>query len=168
MKRATVELSVGIFMLLALGALLFLAFKVSGLTNLSGGKGFTITAEFQNVGNLKALAPVTLAGVKIGEVRDIVIDKKTLNAIVTMRVEEKYDYEIAAPFAGANIYTAGLLGANYIAIIPGNVDEEEKRNQNNFLHEGSVLESTQSAIILEDLIGHFLYKSGAEKGNQPS
>jgi len=167
MKRAKLELLVGIFMLLALLALLFLAFKVSGLTSLALSKGFTVNAEFQNVGNLKVLAPVTLAGVKIGEVNTIKIDNKSLNAIVTMRIDEKYNHEIAAPFASANIYTAGLLGANYIAIIPGNVDDEEKKDQNNFLHDGSVLESTQSAIILEDLIGHFLYKAGqTEKSNQ--
>ena len=159
MKRATVEICVGIFMLTAIAALLFLAIKVSGLTSLTSSNGFTITAEFQNVGSLKAAAPVSLAGVKIGEVRDIKIDAKTLNAVVSMRIDKKYEYTIAAPFAGANIYTAGLLGANYIALIPRNVDEEERQGKDNFIHEGSILESTQSAIILEDLIGHFLYKA---------
>ncbi|MCW5590314.1 MAG: outer membrane lipid asymmetry maintenance protein MlaD [Legionellales bacterium] len=154
MRKAMVELTVGLFMLLAILALLFLAFRVSGISHIWHGKTYTISADFQNVGDLKENAAVTLAGVKIGQVEKIQLNSQTLDANVTMVIDDKYN-QIIASNASANIYTAGLLGSNYIAIIPGYADDPDAKPQ--YLKNGSHLQNTQPAIILENLIGQLMF-----------
>ena len=151
-SRAT-EILVGIFMLLFLGAMLVLALRVSNLTGIGGGAGYTLTAEFENVGGLKSGAPVSAGGVRVGQVESIEYDSETYSAIVTMGVDAEY-----ARFpedTTASIYTAGLLGEQYIGLEPGAEDL--------YLADGDQLELTQSALVLERLIGQVLFsRSGSE------
>lgn len=160
------ETIVGIFMLLGIGALLILSYKVSGLTHFFHSDTYAITASFENIGDLKTHAPVTLAGVKIGEVRNIKLYQPTtenFEALVTMYIDKRYN-KIIAENASAKIQTAGLLGANYIALVPGYITDNEimpthvlDSTDNKYLHNGSKITNTQSALILEDMISHFLY-----------
>ncbi len=154
MKRNIIEFLVGLFMLAGLGALGFLAIKVSGLTSLSSSKSYQISADFQNIGGLKVNAPVTLSGVKIGTVKSIQLDPNSFDAIVIMNINDHFN-KIIASNTSANIYTQGLLGANYIAIIPGYQDDPDTKPS--FLHSGSRIGNTQPAIILENLIGQLLF-----------
>ena len=153
MRERMVEITVGIFILAGLIALLILAFKVSGLTNYVSSYGYRVTASFDNIGSLKKRAPVTISGVKVGEVTDIALDSESYKAIVTMQISDTS--EKIPVDSTANIYTAGLLGANYIGLIPGMTDD--------FLKNGSVIETTNSAIVLENLIGQFLFSIKSQK-----
>jgi phospholipid/cholesterol/gamma-HCH transport system substrate-binding protein len=142
------EIAVGFFLLLAIGALLALAFKVSSLSVQSHVKSYEVTAIFDNIGDLKIRAPVSMSGVRIGEVAGIQIDPKTFKAVVGLRINQKQN-NLPADTA-ASIYTQGLLGSNYISLTPG-------FDEHNFLKEGSRITSTHSAIILENLIGQLLF-----------
>ena len=144
---------VGFFMLLAGVAFLFLAFKVSGLTHVFNTSTYSVSAHFNNIGGLKVRAPVTLAGVVIGSVSAITLDPETLSAKVTMRLEASQN-RIPATDTSARILTQGLLGANYISIVPGFPDGDAS---NAYLRNGSVIDKTQPALILENLIGQFLF-----------
>ena len=157
MKRMqNIELYVGAFMLAGLFALFVLAFKVSGYKQTWHSGSYDVTANFDNVGDLKVRAPVTLAGVQIGEVAHIDLDKATLMAKVDMTI---YGEHKKIPVdSSARILTQGILGANYIGITPGYgeaVGEEDKGKQ--YLHDGSVVSNTTSAIILENLIGELVF-----------
>lgn len=156
-RQRVAEISVGIFMILGILALIFLAFKVSGLTSYSYANSFSINAPFQNIGDLKVRAPVTIAGVKIGEITDIVLDEQTYQAVVKMRIDNGTEIPVDST---ANIYTAGLIGSNYISITPG--------FSNVFLKEGDVLQRTNQAMILQDIIGQLLYsfKGGSDSGEK--
>ena len=153
MNSRAIEILVGIFMLLFLGAMLVLALRVSNLTGIGGGAGYTLTAEFENVGGLKSGAPVSAGGVRVGQVESIEYDSETYSAVVTMGVDAEY-----ARFpedTTASIYTAGLLGEQYIGLEPGAEDL--------YLADGDQLELTQSALVLERLIGQVLFsRSGSE------
>lgn len=156
MKRVkTLELSVGFFVLLGLLAFVFLAFKISGLSGFNGGKSYRVTAEFTNIGDLKVRAPVSIAGVKIGEVAAIDLDPGSFAAKVTLNI---FDEQKNIPLydTSARILTEGLLGSNYISIVPG-FEEEEAGREAKYLQEGSSIEKTQEAIILENLIGQLLF-----------
>lgn len=143
----TIEAVVGIFLLAAFFALLVLAFWVSGLTNIGNGDYYTLYADFDNIGGLKVRAPVAIAGVKIGKVTSITLDPKTFRAHVTIKVENNVR---DIPFdSSASILTQGLLGANYISILPG---FEEKD-----LKPGETIETTHSALILENVVGQLIY-----------
>jgi phospholipid/cholesterol/gamma-HCH transport system substrate-binding protein len=147
-RERTVEIIVGLFMLAGILALLALAFKVSGLsTEIDGSKGYLITASFDNIGSLKPRAPVTLAGVRVGKVTNIQLNPVNFKALVTMQIDANQN-KLPAD-TSANIYTQGLLGANYISLSPG--------FEQTFLKNNDRLVSTHSAIILEDLIGQFLF-----------
>lgn len=153
-KRSGIELIVGIFVLLGILAFVALAFKVSGLTHFSEKKGYEVTAEFVNIGNLKTQAPVSMAGVRIGEVKSIVLDSHSFYAEVTLQIDDTR-IKIPAQDTAARILTEGLLGSNYISIEPGfdsGSDEEE-----NYLHQGSHIQKTQPAMILENIIGQLLF-----------
>lgn len=153
-KRATVELWVGLFGIAGLLALSMLAFKVANLSTADVAQGYRVTARFDNIGQLKLRAPITLAGVRIGRVSDINIDDD-FYAVVTLTISGQYD---KLPMdTGASILTSGLLGEQYVALEPGG-DEE-------YLKDGSELQVTQSALVLEKLISQFLYGK-AEGGGQ--
>ena len=136
-------------------ALFFLAMKVSNLSAVSTGDGYRLTARFDNVGSLKAKAPVSMAGVRIGRVEAIAFDRETYEAVVTLHIDETYDTIPDDTFA--NIFTAGLLGEQYVGLDPGAAEA--------FLSGGDQIAHTQSALVLEQMIGQFLY-SKAEEGSQ--
>lgn len=147
MRERTVEVIVGLFMLAGIVALLVLALKVSGLSSYVGGGGYLVTANFDNIGSLKPRAPVTIAGVRVGEVTDIHLDQGSFRAVVTMQLNP--DENKIPTDTSASIFTQGLLGANYISLNPG-------FNQV-FLKNGDKIGDTHPALILENLIGQFLF-----------
>ena len=148
-KKHSLEFMVGLFMLAGAIAFVVLALQVSGLTSYSMGPTYQITANFENVGDLKARAMVTVAGVNVGRVTDIALNPATFAAVVTLNIENKYNN--IPTDSTANIYTAGLLGANYISIVPG-FDSTVLKN-------GGVIEHTNQAMILQDLIGKFMFNT---------
>lgn len=141
------EVTVGLFVAIGLAALFFLVMKVSDLTGISGVDGYQVTAHFENIGSLKVRSPVTMAGVKIGQVQAIDFDKGSFEAKVTMVIDGRYDTLPAD--SSASILTAGLLGEQYIGIEPGGASDN--------LADGSTLRLTQSAVVLERLINRFLF-----------
>jgi phospholipid/cholesterol/gamma-HCH transport system substrate-binding protein len=147
----TVEIGVGFFVALGLAALVMLAMKVSNLSSLYGETGYTVTAKFQNIGGLKVKSPVKMGGVRIGRVVDIRYDDKLYKAVVTLKIDSQYT-RIPSD-TSASIFTAGLLGEQYLGLDAGGDDK--------YLTQNSELYLTQPAIVLEQLIGQFLYKSAA-------
>jgi len=158
-RQRVAEISVGIFMIIGIAALIFLAFKVSGLTSYSYSNSYNIQASFENVGDLKVRAPVTIAGVKIGEITDIQLNPQTYQATVYMRIDHQEQIPIDST---ANIYTEGLIGSNYISLTPGFADT--------YLKNGDTLERTNSAMILQNIIGQLLYsfKGGSSDKDKSS
>jgi len=149
MNNRVIEILVGFFMLLGALALLVLALQVSGLSgSMTSPNIYRVSALFDNVGDLKSRALVTIAGVRIGQVESISLDPESFKAKVTLDLDVSKG-KIPSD-SEASINTAGLLGSNYISLTPG---FEEKPLQN-----GSVITQTHSAIVLEDLIGQFMYK----------
>lgn len=147
-----INISVGFFMLFGLLALGVMVMKVSGITSLGSGALYPITADFTDIGGLKVRAPVTVAGVKVGEVTRIELQPEQLNAKVTMMLST--DKPIPFEDVSARILTEGLLGSNYISIVPG-YDGEDGNHP--YLRSGDVIAKTQEAIILENLIGQLLF-----------
>jgi len=152
----TLEIGTGLFVLLGFAALFFLTtqlpsngFKLSG-----GGPSYQVSAEFDNVGDLKSGAPVTLAGVRIGDVQSIRIDPQDFRALVTMRISQQYDQ--IPDDSDASIDTQGLLGGQYISIGAG--------GSPTYLKNGSRIELTQSALVLENLVNK-LFANFASKGS---
>lgn len=154
MRDRILEFWVGLFMLMGIIALFILSLKVSGLSSFSS-TGYTVTAAFDNIAGLKIRSPVTLAGVKIGQVSGIKLDTTQFKAIVTMRIDA--DQRKLPSDTSASILTQGLLGANYVSLKPG-FDQV-------FLKDGSTIQDTQPALILEDLIGQIIFslKSSGRK-----
>jgi len=151
-----IETAVGLFVALGIAALLVLALKVSNLTDLSTDKGYSVTALFDNVGGLKVRSAVTLAGVKIGRVSAIELEDKNYQARVTFTISSRYS-RIPAD-SSASIFTAGLLGEQYVSLQAG--------GEETFLKEGSRIPITQSAVVLEEVIGQFLFsQSSNQAGN---
>jgi phospholipid/cholesterol/gamma-HCH transport system substrate-binding protein len=153
-KTTRIELMVGLFMVAGLLALFFLAMKVSNLGTFSGGGVYHVDARFENIGGLKVKAPVTMAGVEVGRVKAIGYDTKTFQAVVTLGINTDYDEIPDDTFA--KILTAGLLGEQYIGLEPGG----SLRN----LTEGDEIRLTQSALVLEDVIGQFIFGKAQEGG----
>lgn len=150
LSQRTIETCVGLFLLAAIGALLTLAFKVSGLTSFYKTEGYNVTASFDDIGQLKVRAAIKISGVSIGEVSAIYLDPTSYKAIVTMHIHSTVK-DIPAD-SSASILTAGLLGDNYIEILP--------MYSTTFLKNGSQIQETHPAMILEKLIGQFLFKIG--------
>lgn len=153
-NRRTVELAVGAFMAFGFLALFFLAMRVSNLNLSASPDGYRVTAHFSNTGSLKVRSPVTMAGVRVGRVEAIAFDKKTYDAVVTMRIDANIDDIPADTFA--SVFTAGLLGEQYIALEPGGSQD--------YLRNGDQITNTQSALVLEQMIGQFLFKKANEGG----
>jgi phospholipid/cholesterol/gamma-HCH transport system substrate-binding protein len=153
-QSRTVEIMVGTFVALGLAALFMLAMKVSNLTVISTGEGYPLRAKFQDIGGLKIRAPVTVAGVAIGRVTKIGLDTTTYEAVVTMTIDGRY-FRLPQD-TSASIYTTGLLGENYIALEPGG-DET-------VLKPGGQIKLTQSALVLERMIGQFLSSKAQDFG----
>ena len=151
MKRSTLDLWVGVFVAIGLGALLFLSLKVANLTSLDTGDVYKVKARFDNIGGLKVRAPVKSAGVVVGRVTAITFDNKSFRARVSMVIDKRYQFP---KDTFAKILTAGLLGEQYIGLDPGG-DEQ-------MLKGGDKVAKTQSAVVLESLISSFLYNKAAE------
>lgn len=152
-KQRYIDFSVGIFMLLGLLALLVMAMKVSSISDYIAPKGYKVSADFTDIGGLKVRAPVTVAGVRVGEVTRIELKPGDLSAKVTMMLNS--DKRIPFEDSSARILTEGLLGSNYISIVPG--FEDGSNNNHPYLREGDVIAKTQEAIILENLIGQLIF-----------
>ena len=152
MRIRTLEIGVGALIMAGVLALVGLALNVSGLNLSQQGQGYTVYARFDNIGGLTERAKVSLSGVQIGQVTRIGIDKKRLMAEIEMQIFEEVDY--LSIDSSAQILTAGLLGEKYIGITPGFEDE--------VLSEGMVIEDTQSALVLEDIVGKFLFNKVSE------
>jgi phospholipid/cholesterol/gamma-HCH transport system substrate-binding protein len=154
----TLELGTGLFVLLGFAALLFLTTQLpaSGL-KVGAPRGYHITAAFDNVGDLKVGSPVSMSGVTFGEVQAIRFDPKTYKAVVTMRIDSQYNQIPEDSFA--SIQTQGLLGGKYVGLSPGGLDT--------YLKDGSEIDNTQSAIVLESLISK-LFASFANSGSNSS
>ena len=148
MTTRFIEIMVGLFVALGFLALFMLAMKVSNLSRLTNNEGYEVTAYFENIGGLKVRSPVTVSGVRVGQITNIVYDSARYEARVDMRIQAEHDY---FPIdTTASIYTAGLLGEQYIALEPG--AEED------VLTSGDTIEFTQSALVLEEIIGKIVVK----------
>jgi phospholipid/cholesterol/gamma-HCH transport system substrate-binding protein len=148
------EILVGAFVAAGFVALFFLAMQVSNLGAVTVGDGYTVTARFHNVGGLKVRAPVSMGGVPLGKVVGIRFDPETFDALVTLEIDRHYDKIPEDTFA--KIYTAGLLGEQYVGLSPGGSEKN--------LVQGSEIRMTQSAIVLEEVIGQFLFSKAQEAG----
>ena len=145
MGKKSVETLVGGFVLLGMLGLVFLALKAANLGSLGGSDAYTLTANFDNIGGLKARAPVRTAGVTVGRVKSIQLDPKTYQGVVTLDIDKGYKFP---KDTSAKILTAGLLGDQYVGLEPGGDDKD--------LAAGGVIAQTQSAVVLENLIGQFI------------
>ena len=145
-QTRTMEMGTGLFALLGIGALFFLTTQTTGSNDFNASDTFVVEASFSNTGSLKMRAPVSMSGVTIGRVVDIRFDSVTLEAVVTFVIDSQYD-EIPDD-SDASIFTSGLLGSQYVGLEAGGSET--------FLEDGSEILFTQSAIVLEDIIGKFL------------
>ncbi|MGD8430241.1 MAG: outer membrane lipid asymmetry maintenance protein MlaD [Ectothiorhodospiraceae bacterium] len=153
-ESRTLEIWVGLFVVAGIAALFGLAMRVSNITAFQNVEGYDVTAHFQNIGGLKERAPVTLAGVQVGRVTRITLDKKTLEAKVRLTIDKQYDD--LPKDTSASVLTAGLLGEQYVGLEPGGMPQP--------LKQGDELMLTQSALVLEKIIGQFLYdKASGDK-----
>ncbi len=151
MQRSKNDIWVGLFVLLGAAALLFLALQSANLLSLSFQSNYRVTAKFDNIGGLKPKAALKSAGVVVGRVESITFDDKSFRALVTLAIESRYAFP---KDSSLKILTSGLLGEQYVGIEPG---AEEK-----LLANGDKVSATQSAVVLESLIGQFLYSKAAE------
>lgn len=150
-QTKAVEIGTGAFIALGFAALFFLATQTTNIQRFDDGY-YDITARFDNIGGLKVRSPVSMAGVRIGRVESIVFDKDRYDAVVTLRIDARYD--TLPDDSDASILTSGLLGSQYVGLQPGGSDI--------YLEQGDEMMFTQSAIVLENLIGKFLVNSGED------
>lgn len=157
MNNRTVEIGVGLFVALGIAALFMLAMQVSNLgTFVSTDDSYVLEAAFENIGGLKVRSPVTVSGVRVGRVAAIDYDNEAFEAVVTLRI--KSNYNGFPEDTSASIFTAGLLGEQYIALEPGGSMDN--------LVDGDRLQLTQSALVMEQIIGQFLYSTSASKSEE--
>ena len=154
MNKKSTEVFVGLFVILGLLGLLFLALKAANLGSFAGnGNTYTLQARFDNIGGLKSRAPVRSAGVNVGRVTSVTLDAQTYQGVVTMEINQGVNFP---KDSSAKIQTSGLLGDQYVGLEAGG---DEKN-----LVAGDVIRQTQSAMVLENLIGQFLYNKAADGG----
>jgi len=153
MYSRSVQIWVGLFVVAGMAALLVLSMKVSNISTFTETKGYEVTAHFENIGGLKVRSPVTMAGVVVGRVASIGFDKETYEAVVTLKIQDKYDN--IPEDSSASIFTAGLLGEQYIGLEAGGAEK--------VLKAGSKVQLTQSAVVLEQIIGQFLVSQADKK-----
>ena len=156
MGKKGIEVLVGVFVLLGMLGLAFLAMKAANLGSVGGGDTYTVVARFDNIGGLKARAPVRSAGVTVGRVTKIALDNKTFQGVVTMELDRTFQFP---KDSSAKILTSGLLGDQYLGLEPGGDDQN--------LQPGDTVAQTQSAVVLENLIGQFL-TSKADSAGAPA
>ncbi|MEX0374060.1 outer membrane lipid asymmetry maintenance protein MlaD [Spiribacter pallidus] len=148
----SMELAVGAFVAAGLAALFVLAMQVSNITAFQQSEGYTVEAYFQNVGGLRERAPVRMGGVQIGRVSAITLDAQRFEARVALTIDQRYD-DLPSDTA-ASIRTSGLLGEQYVSLEPGGMPDA--------LAEGDEITLTRSALVLEDIVGQFLYNQSGE------
>ena len=156
MGRKGVETLVGLFVLLGILAILFLALRAANLGNFVIGETYMVSARFDNIGGLKVRSPVKSAGVTVGRVKAIVLETDTYQGKVTMELEQGVTFP---DDTSAKILTSGLLGDQFIGLVPGGSDKN--------LQPGGQIKLTQSAVQLESLIGQFLYNKAADPPDTP-
>jgi phospholipid/cholesterol/gamma-HCH transport system substrate-binding protein len=154
MNRSTIDLWVGIFVALGLGAILFLSLKVGNLLQTTTREGYHIEAAFDNIGGLKSRAPAKAAGVVVGRVERIRLDPKTYEAVVTLIIDPQYQF---SKDTIASINTSGLLGEVYISLDSG--------GDTQMIADGGRIAKTQSAVVLEKLISQFLFDKAQQQGS---
>ncbi len=155
MQDRTVELWVGLFVALGLAALAFLSVRASNLAEYRDGEAYTVVARFDNIGSLRVRAPVTIAGVRVGRVAAIDFDMEQFKAVVKLAITARYN--TLPQDTVASVRTAGLIGEQFIGLDPGGAPDA--------LKDGDEIEITQSALVIEQLIGQFLYGQ-ASKGSE--
>lgn len=153
MAKRNIETLVGAFVLLGLLALVFVALKAANLTSFNSGDTYALTARFDNIGGLKVRAPVRSAGVVVGRVTAISLDPKTFQGVVKLEIDRRFQFPRDS---SAKILTSGLLGDQYVGIEPGGEDKD--------FAAGDTVTQTQSAVVLENLIGQFLFNKAADAG----
>lgn len=153
MGRKGIEALVGLFVVLGFAAIVFLALQAANLANFRVGNTYTLTARFDNIGGLKVRAPVKSAGVTVGRVADISLDLTTYQGLVTLELHQGMEFPADT---SAKILTSGLLGEQYVGLQPGGAEQN--------LQPGGTIKMTQSAVVLENLLGQFLYNKAAEPG----
>lgn len=151
MQRKSLDIWVGLFVLLGAASLMFLALKAGNMSSLSFGQTYSVITKFDNIGGLKPQAPVKSAGVVVGRVGEITFDDKSFQATVTLNLESRYKFP---KDSSAKILTSGLLGEQYIGLEPGGDTQN--------LVAGDRVKMTQSAVVLENLISQFLFSKAAE------
>jgi phospholipid/cholesterol/gamma-HCH transport system substrate-binding protein len=151
MNRTVLDLWVGLFVIAGIGALLFLALKVGSMNTVTAADSYEVVARFENIGGLKPRAPVKSAGVVVGRVADIRFDNEKYEAAVTLRLDKRYAFP---KDTSASIMTSGLLGEQYVGLEPGG-DSVMLKDKDRIL-------ITQDAVVLENLIGQFLYGKAQE------
>ncbi|MBE0625197.1 MAG: outer membrane lipid asymmetry maintenance protein MlaD [Burkholderiales bacterium] len=151
MKRKALDLWVGLFVAMGLGALLFLAMKVGNLASFTAAETYLVKANFDNIGGLKKRAPVKSAGVVVGRVENIAFDTESYEASVVLAIDKRYGFP---KDTSAKILTAGLLGEQYVGLTAGGDPVK--------LKDGDRLKITQSAVVLENLISQFLFSKAAD------
>tara|TARA_R110000868_G_scaffold8205_9_gene42849 strand:- start:26985 stop:27461 length:477 start_codon:yes stop_codon:yes gene_type:complete len=156
--RKSIEFAVGVFVILAVLAFVMLTFKVSGLTDYVSSGGYDLSADFNNIGGLKNNAPVSVGGVKVGQVTDITLDPTTFQAKVSIHMNS--DNTKLPVDTSARILTQGLLGANYIGLSPGGMPQNFKN--------GDQIQTTYSALVLENLISQYLFSTSNKKSGSQS
>ena len=154
MGKRSIETLVGLFVLLGIAGIVFLALKAANLASFSSGDTYAVVAKFDNIGGLKVRAPVRSAGVTVGRVASITLDAKSYQGVVRLEVDKQVQFP---KDSSARILTAGLLGDQYVGLEPGG---DEKN-----LAAGDVITQTQSAVVLESLIGQFLFNKAADAGS---
>ena len=147
-----VEIAAGIFLLLGIAALIFLAVEATDTSGLKSGETYQVNASFSNIGGLKSRAPVAMAGVTIGRVDTIELDEETLEARVVMNIDARYG-DLPSD-TSASILTSGILGDQYVGLEPGGAPDS--------LTDGDRILLTNSAVVLEQLIGRYLFNSDEE------
>ena len=156
MNRSTIDLWVGIFVTIGFGAIVLLALKVGNLTSLSSTPSYRLEARFDNIGGLKLRAPVKAAGVVVGRVERITLDPQTYQAVVSMRIDQGYQF---TKDTIASILTSGLLGEVYVGLDSG--------GDTQMLADNARIGKTQSAMVLEKLIGQFMFDKAASGATSP-
>jgi phospholipid/cholesterol/gamma-HCH transport system substrate-binding protein len=155
-QTRSVEMGTGLFVLLGIAALFFLTTQTTGSNSFSGTETFKVSARFENVGSLKIRAPVAMSGVTIGRVLSVRFDPEQLDAEVIFEIDSQYNQ--IPDDSDASILTAGLLGSQYIGLQAGGSEE--------YLQDGSEILFTQSAIVIENLIGKYLFNQEADSGEE--
>lgn len=155
MDARKIELLVGMFVAAAIAAIVFLAMQVANNTDATRGETYTLYAKFDNIGGLKVRSPVKVGGVVVGRVSRITLDREYFEPLVELRIS--VDFKGFPDTSSVSILTSGLLGEQYIGLEPGFIDEDVFT-----LEHGDFIHNTNSAIVLENLIGQFLFSQGSD------